>query len=76
MGAYTERVERSEQIKPALERAFNSGKPSVIDVVVDRTVAPTTGSGQDLEQRVKAMLSYMEPEDFPDEIRRQIFDKR
>jgi acetolactate synthase-1/2/3 large subunit len=77
MGAYTERVERPEQIKPALNRAFNSGKPSVIDVVVDRSVPPTTGRPLNLEERVRAMLaSYMEPEDFPDNIRQTIIDRK
>ena len=76
MGAYTERVERPEQIRPALERAFNSGKPSVIDVVVDPTVPPTMGRQMNLEERVKSMLSsYMDPEDFPDVIRRKYIEK-
>lgn len=77
MGAYTERVERPEQIRPALERAFNSGKPSVIDVVVDPTVPPTMGITMNLGQRVKAALSsYMDPEDFPDDLRRAYIDKK
>lgn len=35
-GAYGERIERPEEAKPALRRAFNSGKPAVIEVIVDR----------------------------------------
>jgi len=46
MGAYTERVEKPEDIKPALERAFKSGKTSVIDVVVDPAIPSTTEEEQ------------------------------
>ena len=35
-GAYGERIQKSEEVKPALERAFASGKPAVIEVVVNR----------------------------------------
>ena len=38
MGCYTELVTEPQQIKPALERAFNSGKTSVINVIPDKTV--------------------------------------
>jgi acetolactate synthase-1/2/3 large subunit len=34
------RVERPEQIRPALEEAFASGRPAIIDVVVDPNVIP------------------------------------
>lgn len=36
MGCYGERVEEPSQIAPALERAVKSGKPAVLDVVVDK----------------------------------------
>jgi acetolactate synthase-1/2/3 large subunit len=36
LGGYGERVERASEIKPALQRAFNSGVPAVVDVVLDR----------------------------------------
>jgi acetolactate synthase I/II/III large subunit len=35
LGAYGERVERPEQILPALARAADSGLPAVVDVVID-----------------------------------------
>jgi len=35
-GAYGERIQKGEEVKPALERAFASGKPAVIEVVVNR----------------------------------------
>lgn len=34
-GAYGERVEKPEEIIPALERALVSGKPAVLDVIID-----------------------------------------
>lgn len=36
LGAHGERVERSEELAPALERAVESGKPAVVDVIQDR----------------------------------------
>jgi len=35
-GAYGERIERPEDIRPALERAFSSGKPAVVEVMVNQ----------------------------------------
>jgi len=35
LGAYAERVEQPEDIRPALERAFASGKPAVVNVITD-----------------------------------------
>ncbi len=44
MGCHGEQVEKPEQIVPALERAFKSGKPSMINVIGDKTVGhPTLG---------------------------------
>ena len=44
MGCHGEQVENHEEIVPALERAFKSGKPAMINVVGDKTVGhPTLG---------------------------------
>jgi acetolactate synthase-1/2/3 large subunit len=44
MGCHGEQVETPDQIIPALERAFKSGKPSMINVIGDKTVGhPTLG---------------------------------
>jgi len=40
MDCHTELVTEPQQIKPALERAFNSGKTSVINVIPDDNVLP------------------------------------
>lgn len=45
-GAYGQRVEQPEEIIPALERALDSGRPAVLDVIVDN-------SRQSLEPPVK-----------------------
>ncbi|MFX1524881.1 MAG: thiamine pyrophosphate-binding protein [Promethearchaeota archaeon] len=42
-GCYSERVSKKEEIIPALERASNSAKPSVIEILVNREY-PFTGS--------------------------------
>ncbi len=39
LGCYGERVEDPDEIRPALERSFSSGKPAVIDVIVEPTAA-------------------------------------
>jgi acetolactate synthase I/II/III large subunit len=38
MGGYGERVDRPSEIRPAMERAFASGKPACINVFVDPTI--------------------------------------
>ena len=35
MGGYGERVTEPDQIQPAIRRALDSGKPAVVDVVLD-----------------------------------------
>jgi acetolactate synthase-1/2/3 large subunit len=39
LGGYGEFVEQPQDIRPALERAFASGRPALINVVVDPTIA-------------------------------------
>ena len=51
MGGYGERVTDSEEIRPALERAFNSGKPALLDVVTDPDVAYASMGGRSRQQR-------------------------
>jgi acetolactate synthase-1/2/3 large subunit len=44
MGCHGEHVENPDEIIPALERAFKSGKPALINVIGDKTVGhPTLG---------------------------------
>ncbi len=38
LGGYGELVERAEDLKPALGRAFESGKPALVNVLTDPTV--------------------------------------
>ena len=39
-GAHGERVEEPARLRPALEAAFGSGKPAVLDVIIDRNETP------------------------------------
>ncbi len=39
-GAHGERVEDPARLRPALEEAFASGKPAVLDVIIDRDETP------------------------------------
>jgi acetolactate synthase-1/2/3 large subunit len=42
-GCYGERVENAADIRPALERAFESGKPAVLDVATQMVPHPVFG---------------------------------
>ncbi len=42
-GAHGERISRADEVEPALERAFASGKPAVVEALVSREY-PYTGS--------------------------------
>lgn len=35
-GCHAERVDRAEQVRPALERAFDAGRPAVVEVIVNK----------------------------------------
>jgi acetolactate synthase-1/2/3 large subunit len=43
LGAHGEYVERPEQLAPALERAFASGKPACLNVNIASVRAPSAG---------------------------------
>ena len=38
LGGHGELVERPDELRPALERAFSSGKPALVNVLTDPTV--------------------------------------
>ena len=44
LGGHGEHVERPEQLPGALDRAITSGKPAVVNVVIDGVAAPTFSS--------------------------------
>jgi len=46
-GGYAERVSRPEEIKPALARCVASGKPALLDVIVERTTDASMGPSID-----------------------------
>ncbi|HEX2172997.1 MAG TPA: thiamine pyrophosphate-dependent enzyme, partial [Dehalococcoidia bacterium] len=43
-GAHGERVTEPSEIRPALERAYKSGGPAVVNVIVDGKVRAATGA--------------------------------
>jgi acetolactate synthase-1/2/3 large subunit len=45
MGCHGEHVETADQIVPALERAFKSGKPAMINIIGDTTIGNATLGG-------------------------------
>jgi len=46
-GAYGERVSKPEEIRPAFERAAGSGKPAIVDVIVERETDASMGVSLD-----------------------------
>jgi len=46
-GGYGERVTKPEEIKPALDRCVKSGKPAVLDVIVERETDASMGASLD-----------------------------
>lgn len=51
MGGFGERVTDPEELGPALQRAFGSGRPALVDVVIDPDVAYAAMSGRSRQQR-------------------------
>ena len=51
MGGYGERVTDPGEIKPALDRAFTSGKAAVIDVVIDQEIGYGMMGGRSRQSR-------------------------
>lgn len=45
LGGHGERVERPDELGPALERAVRSGRAACVDVLIDGVAAPTFGTG-------------------------------
>lgn len=46
-GCHSERIQHPDEIRPALQRAVDSGKPSVIDIIVDREADAAMGPALD-----------------------------
>lgn len=42
-GCHSQKIEKGEEVKPALEKAFNSGKPALIEVMVERDLPYSGG---------------------------------
>ena len=51
MGGHSERVTDPNEIRPALERAFNSGKAALLDVVIDPDRAYADMGGRSRQSR-------------------------
>lgn len=74
MGANTERVEDPARLRSAIEKAFDSGKTTVLDVVMTPKAAPGFGGGGNLRDMVKsAWGNFLDPEDLPDDLRKMAF---
>lgn len=69
LGCYTEHVERPSEIRPALERAFNSGVTSVVNVVTDSNVTHPLN----LMPISSALLAMLSPEQLPERGRKILY---
>ena len=45
LGGHGERVERAQDLEPALERAIGAGRPACLNVMIEGVPAPTYGAG-------------------------------
>jgi len=70
-GAYTERVEDPAQLKPALERAFKSGKTAVIDAIVRRDTEHPMMTVMNAE--AGGFFSFFERDEVPEAIRPRLW---
>jgi len=68
-GCYGENVEKPEEIRPALERAFKSGKPAVVNVIIDPSVIHK-GMMMNMDQPA---IGWLEPHQVPEEGRKIVF---
>ncbi|KAB0267217.1 thiamine pyrophosphate-binding protein [Microvirga brassicacearum] len=50
-GAHSERVSRTEEFEPAFERALTSGRPAIIEMIIDQEAIHTRYSLTDLRNR-------------------------
>jgi acetolactate synthase-1/2/3 large subunit len=57
LGCYAERVERIEQLAPALERAVATGRPALLHVQVDRALN-TTPPGYEQFRKARSVQGY------------------
>ncbi len=68
LGCHTEHVEKPSEIRPALERAFNSGVTSVVNVFTD----PDITHPLNLTPLASALLAMLKPEQLPERGRKII----
>ncbi|MDP2951965.1 MAG: thiamine pyrophosphate-binding protein [Chloroflexota bacterium] len=66
LGCHVEHVTEHGQIRPALERAFKSGKTSVLNVIADRRVGNPTQLVKGYRDR---MMSVIDPSKLPEDVR-------
>ena len=45
LGGHGERIERAQDLEPALERAIGAGRPACLNVMIEGVPAPTYGAG-------------------------------
>lgn len=69
LGCHGEHVEKPSEIRPALERAFNSGVTSVVNVFTD----PDITHPLNVTPLASALLSMLKPEQLPDRGRKIIY---
>ena len=69
LGCHSELVEKPSEIRPALERAFNSGVTSVVNVFTD----PNVVHPLNVRPAISRMLACLTPDQLPDEGRKIVY---
>ena len=74
LGCHAEQVTETQQIKPALYRAFNSGKTAVVNVIVDSRVVHPWFEG--LAYRLGVIAHQLDVEKIPEPYRSYLLEGR
>lgn len=72
-GAYGIRVEDPSEMLPALYKAFDSGKTTVLDVVVDPKTRMQLSPPSIKVLAESWMGGFIDPEDYPEDVRKKAF---
>lgn len=75
LGCHTEHVESLEQLRPALERSFASGKTAVVNVFVDPK-ARQRMFWEPVAPIIESMMHHLDPDKMPEEGRKALEAQR
>ena len=57
----------------AFEMAHAQNRPAIVECMLDRTIGPRNEMAQDWAQQAKSSLSWIDPEDVDEDLRREMY---